>query len=80
MKYIFYDWTIGGLPEVLISTQNPVKADDMVYYLSKHFDIRISNVSEYVTQIDVKPTSVTPMMVLRDNITGVESLERGQKV
>ena len=80
MKYIFYDWTIGGLPEVLISTENPVKADDMVYYLSKYYDIRISEVSEYVTQIDVKLHSRKPIDVLYANVTGVESKEMGQKI
>lgn len=80
MNFVFYDWTVGGLPEVLISTKNPVKADDMVYYLSRYYDIRISKIDENVTQIDVRLHSRKPIDVLYENITGVETKEMGQKL
>lgn len=80
MNYIFYDWTVGGLPEVLISTEDPIRVDDIYYHLSKHWALTIKEVSPYVTQIDVKPFPRRPIEVLQNRLTYVKTTEMGQKV
>lgn len=78
-NYVFYDWTAGGLPELLFQTENATLADDAMYYLSEHFDLRVTDLGT-VIQVDVKKLGITPLRQLKMNITRLNNMKMGDKV